>query len=775
MDMKARPQPYLALYLVIGGLIALLGWGFWAEPKSAAAVAENIHSGDAEPQAVQPAIPEVSNGDSNSRKRLPDPGLAQPGQASSSQIEGIIPGPDSVVVFVHDSDGQALADFPMSLELEHNQWNSTNVSTNSDADGYAYFKQVQEKFTAGRSFVRLKIRAAPTFKQAPEYSFAPSEWPTKVVDYQVPAFGSVRMVLQGYEGEPYLKSTPCFIQRHEVDTGFYRQVHGLNPVPARDPMQQRSTDGVAIFSFVGLGLELEGGALLDASNRPYETYFQGPVKQGEQVEAVVWADHVRPSVRFRVLDETGEPIRDQRIDSLTTYASGGSNTRGYADLRSNAEGLVSYIVTTPVGPDAPGVMTLNLSCKQNDQELVSDLVLPTNLSEGVNDLGDVILSGLPILISGRVLDAQGAPAPGVRLHVMAEFSNEDYREIGGGTHRTDSEGQFLIRGRSEAPKIVFYTGATNNLDVETRVDPGTTGIEVRLNPVYSVSGSLLLDEKILPTSILLRTGPLDYAAEQGIPFGAPRAQAQADGSFVLKVADSSPVSLLITDRVSGAMLKVIPQITPSSDPEFVDPQLNQIDLRGQLYQYYLSFVDSEGQLVKNVRMVIEGCPTFAMGSHNPGTYLFEGKGNLILPLQSFHFEATGPGQRLMTGDVPGPGERTFEMKSGILGQVQIMPGNALPKGAHAILKLVTVDGQDFNASEWNRTADADGLFQFTAPAAGRYRANLLIYPRDSIGDGARRYFPPDDQAPVLEILDIHSLQIFELRVDAAAIAEFLNQ
>jgi hypothetical protein len=772
--MKTRSLPRFAILSAIVGLFALLSWVVFRAPLAGDLAAEMGRHDEAAELTKPETEPEAASTEAEARQRVETLELAAAEGADRAAQQEIIPAADSIVVFVHDASGLPIADFPMSLELEHNQWNSTNVSTNSDADGYAYFKQVQEKFTAGRSFVRLKIRAAPTFKQAPEYSFAPSEWPTKVVDYQVPAFGSVRMVLQGYEGEPYLKSTPCFIQRHEVDTGFYRQVHGLNPVPARDPMQQRSTDGVAIFSFVGLGLELEGGALLDASNRPYETYFQGPVKQGEQVEAVVWADHVRPSVRFRVLDETGEPIRDQRIDSLTTYASGGSNTRGYADLRSNAEGLVSYIVTTPVGPDAPGVMTLNLSCKQNDQELVSDLVLPTNLSEGVNDLGDVILSGLPILISGRVLDAQGAPAPGVRLHVMAEFSNEDYREIGGGTHRTDSEGQFLIRGRSEAPKIVFYTGATNNLDVETRVDPGTTGIEVRLNPVYSVSGSLLLDEKILPTSILLRTGPLDYAAEQGIPFGAPRAQAQADGSFVLKVADSSPVSLLITDRVSGAMLKVIPQITPSSDPEFVDPQLRQIDLRGQLYQYYLSFVDSEGQLVKNVRMVIEGCPTFAMGSHNPGTYLFEGKGNLILPLQSFHFEATGPGQRLMTGDIPGPGERTIEMKSGILGQVQIMPGNALPKGAHAILKLVTVDGQDFNASEWNRTADADGLFQFTVPAAGRYRANLLIYPRDSIGDGTRRYFPPDGQAPVFEILDLDSLQIFELQVDSAAIAEFLK-
>jgi hypothetical protein len=773
--MKARRLPYLTLFLAIGGLIALLGWGILAEPQPTETDAEIARSVDAELQAEPPVILEASKGDANSGNRLPDPGVAQPGQASSPVTKEIIPEPDSVVVFVHDSDGQALADFPMSLELEHNQWNSTNLSANSDAAGYAYFKQVQEKFTAGRNFVRLKIRASPAFKQAPEYSFAPSEWPTEVVDYQVPAFGSVRMVLQGYEGEPYMKSTPCFIQRHEVDTGFYRQVHGLNPVPARDPMQQRSTDGVAIFSFVGLGLELEGGALLDASNRPYETYFQGPVKPGEQVEAVVWADHVRPIVRFRVLDETGEPIRDQRIVCLTAYASGGSNTRGYADLRSDAEGLVSYIVTTPVGPNAPGVMTLSLSLNRNDQELVSDLVLPTNLLEGVNDLGDVVLAGLPILISGRVLDAQGAPAAGVRLHVMAEFSNEDYREIGGDMHHTDDEGKFLIRGRSEAPKIVFYTGATNNLDVETRVDPGTTGIEVRLNPVYLISGSLLLDEEISSTSIILRTGSLDYSAEQGIPFGSPRAQAQKDGSFAIKVTDSSSVSLLITDRESGALLKVIPQITPSSDSEFVDPQLRQIDLRGQLFQYYLSFVDSNGQLVKNVHMEIEGCPTFAMGSNNPGTYLFEGKGNIILPLQSFHFEATGPGYRLLVDDVPGPGPRTFQMESGLQGQVQVLPANAIPQGAHAILKLVTVDGQDFNASEWNRTADADGLFQFTAPAPGRYRANLLIYPRDSTGDGVRRYFPPDEQAPVFDILNIDSLQTFELRVDPTAITEFLNQ
>jgi hypothetical protein len=680
-------------------------------------------------------------------------------------------------VFVHDASGKALPDFPLALRGRHDNGSNLTFATRSNADGYARIHHLAVRMINNPNAANLELSAAGPFLDDTTISIDPHSWPTGTVDFAVGPFGSITLQLQNHDGSPHVESTRCALQLREPDPQFWRQVHGFRPRSQMGAVSIQALEGEVTFPYVGLGLELEAAAWMDASPRPYDLYLTGPVAQGEKVNAVIWMKTLRPTLSFRLVDLKGLPFRNLSLQCNFRLDAGSFNINAPAALHTDDDGWAEFIVpvNTESVPNAKG--SLEILHQVGQTELRKMLELPQPLLAGVTDLGDVYLLVEPILAAGRVIDGQGNGVAKVALTLAISEGPGIGDPVRDEVFRSKPDGSFVIRGLTEATQIRLLASARGNQTQKLLFTPGAEDLLIQMNPPDSrLAGRILVDEGIAPNQLTVRAAPSTYLAEDAATaddsWNWPSARPETSGEFEIKLPATEAVTLLVFDSRSKVVLAELRQVMPAAPGQSSDPRLAEIDLRGQLHRFHLKFVDATGLAVQEVMLKLTDLPVMEdLGSSLAS--MMDGEGTFYLPVESFSFVAYGEGQRDLVGQARQPGDSTFRMQTGLPAVVRLLPPDALTGSHRAVLAFSTQPEGSGNLNLWNKPANAQGEIRFHFPAPGLYRPSLRIYRLDADGKLHHQNFPAPDQAPVFEVLDLTTEQSFDLLLDAEAITGFL--
>jgi len=261
---------------------------------------------------------------------------------------------------------------------------------------------------------------------------------------------------------------------------------GEDPIVNREPranqLQARvSADaerlGRAVFENVEIGVPLSVHLVVDGQS--VESQREGlkiPMGQAS-LEVELRARSAVLRLRGRALAEGGEPLVSQEVlfgrrgassaETIQRITSVQTDSEGRFDLAAGWASVGSYSVFQPV---------------VGGSLIAADFELPGGMSGmggGKVDLGDLLLMGPALLVSGRVVDTDGV---GVSVPLLLE--TRPLAGIGGNmmdwrqwTGVSAPDGSFELRGRSERERLILSVRSSEYLSSsEIEVGRGDTGV-----------------------------------------------------------------------------------------------------------------------------------------------------------------------------------------------------------------------------------------------------------------------------------------------------------
>lgn len=181
-------------------------------------------------------------------------------------------------------------------------------------------------------------------------------------------------------------------------------------------------------------------------------------------------------VEGRVLDERGQPTKADVNLSADDALHGQAHGAGATGDHFRFEGL------------APGRYRLTASISQGNDSKSLDRLLETTLTvhQGQRSVADLRFP-VGLSLSGRVLDGNGNPAPGVTVEATAASTLKRMYFFACGSvtgsqarARTDGEGRFLLEHLADEP--FRLTGFLDDRRAEVRVHAGADEIVLKLAP-----------------------------------------------------------------------------------------------------------------------------------------------------------------------------------------------------------------------------------------------------------------------------------------------------
>lgn len=263
----------------------------------------------------------------------------------------------------------------------------------------------------------------------------------------------------------------------------------------------RLSEGRARFGFVETGLELLAVASgPDPQDLELRARGSGPRLPREHVEIELCASSLLPLLAGRALDASGAPIALGTIAVLGVARGRGSVERQCVyEFRTDREGRFSFPLA--LGTES-GEVGLVFTLANLTPPLVGEVDLPRGLPPGIHGLGDVILTPLSAIVTGRVIDERLEPVPdavvshsGVRgADIQRPHGAVDTQHAEG---RTDANGRFALWSRATGGTVDLYASAEGFLDGTVElVLVGARDLEVILERAGAIGAEVLLDERL---------------------------------------------------------------------------------------------------------------------------------------------------------------------------------------------------------------------------------------------------------------------------------------
>jgi protocatechuate 3,4-dioxygenase beta subunit len=433
----------------------------------------------------------------------------------------------------------------------------------------------------------------------------------------------------------------------------------------------------------------EDSSFLPSSRRGIE------VRQGLPNEPVVLVLDRGATLSGRVTHEAGEPVDDAYLRVHWENGSTERRTRTDEEGRYRAEGL-------PVGrvSVAPSF--------GRSQQPARDVVLEA----GDNEL-DLVVRRPKLFVSGRVLDANGAPAHYARVTATANG-----RSVGS-TPALDAEFSLPVEPDTELSLVATVGGQSASLPVVVQVaESSLDGIVLELQPGGTVRGRIVG----LEVDRLAQTGiwaiPLPAVAFSGSPV-----QPDFDGRFLL--ADLAPGRWEIrasTGTLSGGRVLGRAEVVVEAGAEIevtLDATEGDIVLSGIVTKAREPVAGASVQLSAMVGSGIGSdspdgtftstAGTFELARLRPGRYGLTVSSGSALPYQQ---EITLDADRHLEIELPA---------ATVTGTVVRRDTREPVPWANVSLRPVTSAANA--ASGVSTRSDARGAFRFDAVASGTYRVH----------------------------------------------------
>lgn len=407
-----------------------------------------------------------------------------------------------------DPAGNAVPDQTVVVDVPAPSGAAELARTKSDAAGIARVRLELPLRPGTRLGVDLPFAAAPRLSReqiAEALSFA------RPIALELPASAALAVRVVDERGAPVAESVPIRLHWREpgdVPTSV-EHLRGWTSVAHR---------GSALFPRVAPGRSWRVTAEDPLQRSPYQSFEgAGPQRAGEQREIVLRRLAPWPRWVGTAVDESGGPLSGAALLAAFPTGAGGKLTAGAWTRIACDEGGRFELAQRHAHA---GLRRLRLRSADEPQR-EAELELGAAAAGSSGELGRVVLRPLPMLLSGRVLDADGAPVSSAWIEVATWYEGalDDELEIALPASRcSDALGRFELRARAPSALLLVRAGThAHALARFAGVPAGTRDLVLRLSRAGELDGRLRCDPGFDPRALRVRLVHADGRACAAAP------------------------------------------------------------------------------------------------------------------------------------------------------------------------------------------------------------------------------------------------------------------
>lgn len=689
----------------------------------------------------------------------------EPFDATDHDKMNLLLWPDkSIAVHVVDQQANPVEGIRVSLRQVDTQYDYWVPSSITDADGMAFIRITEEKISisADEDFaIVLDVLASPAVAIPIELDNLPTQ-PVQIVK---PATGQLEFLLVDENGSPsqgLFQVTLRSRGKNSTTSG------GHDPQEASffdHTLQELNSNGIVRFPFVDLNLKVRANIDIPQHRNPESSEILGPTVDGQTITITKDISANYFQVSGRLLNEQGEVEAFLELDTELYSPRGTSLGSSNLFAATDGEGRFKVSLRGTKFGSRYGALALVLQGAVRKPRRLVEIDLSDFDGPGTFDVGDLVLSPEPVVVSGQVVDSSGSPVTGVTLHLEEASYSVDapegkyWKKVTGIGGRTDDQGKFSLRSRFDQGEFRIVTRHGNLKAPPCEFRRNQTDVIIRMRKKITVTVGVFLDDHISYDDLEVQIEYADDSTESG--FSSQKSHGISRGPVEDYVRYRVPniYEGIGTLRISTKYLDVevysLDGLTLQAEKYFC--HLEDIDLRGQLTSASISIVDEEGKPLDSswIKMASVDFP-LRVGAEAR---------DLIVPHQGLDFEAGAIGYRAkFMSNVTGVCQ--VVLTKGLPIRVQSEYGDLLPEGWSAFAVFYTGDKSLTSVAlgmQSNLVSKDEIAF---VPSPGQYKVEIYI--QNEQGFPLNIDFGPAGD-PEIQVADAEALQTFTLATDSDAL------
>ncbi len=458
-----------------------------------------------------------------------------------------------------------------------------------------------------------------------------------------------------------------------------------------------------------------------------------------------------------------------------------------SDARARAAGASPGDVARPLAPELSPPVEFAAGAVASAARPESSRTLPAEPREPP--------AASTLLVQGQVVDANGAPVPGVLVFAGdMEFGSESWieQEPGSSAHnlkwrsrdvlsgegsrrvdvvrgRTDEHGRFELNGRLELSTFFVHAESYAETSAAVQVEKGARDVRIVFRQPWRLFGSVLVEDPRDLQSLRLQV--------EGAALQAPQAYwLQRDGTFSAQPLASGVYRLVFLLGHPGRRLAEIKDVALAQDTD-----IGAIDLRAWIHRSRILLVGAEASdaLPYDLKGEYDWRPSSTFEPWQ--TLSFQGREIVILsdvtPIDVRVRPAGHRGALLQRVS----GQRELDLGSPLRVRLVLRTTGALPEPPWFLSCDLVQGGERVGVVQqpsWFE--DARRELRFLVAATGKVRVRWKL--ERALEDPSRHASRNTVGGPVLpghgreiEVLDVEDEQVFVLELDGAALSALSSE
>jgi hypothetical protein len=668
-----------------------------------------------------------------------------------------------------DQQDHALPAASLVLMQESENWSWVAQRCTTDAEGHAAFRHVQMRLHEGGT---ARTVLAPGFPLAdpPRVEIRRREFPEGEQVLRVAATGSVRIEVFDVDGRPFTKPADVKLQRFWKDRPTYYPTAEFYERAELGLMQAETADGVALFPYVGLGLDLEAGARFDDTWMHDQAHFSGPASAGEQIRARIQQRVLRPTLVMRPVLPDGSALADADLELFDRTVQENSVWRHKQSHQTDQEGVLRHTLgEQDFDGEVRRFLDVEYQALDGDERFGASISLDREWAPGENQLGDLRLARMQILAAGRIEDEQGAPV------AFAQIRINDWKMWRGqeaqGWWQVDwtldttsaSDGRFVVWSPLREGRQQLVVTHRSHLQVRQPVRPGAEDHRLVMQRGWFVKGQILCDAEISADDLRCEFRCDDGGEQSEVldPSGA--------APFRFELGPLGPVvgTITIRDEDTQEELLSIGGVLPHGSDDSRDPRLDPLDLRGALSTIRLSLEGDAGLPVREAEIGVRN----EEGEIEEWRPIERNRASFVTRRSALTMIVRASGYAEQEVELK-PGENRILLRSRPRLLLRLAdPGVAANR--HLTVLLAEEGADESWDGNWDAHFGEDGILHTFAPKAGQFVLTPLLlheYEENS-------YMPLtlSEAAMTVELLDLAGEQEIVIHLTAAQVEEAIRR
>lgn len=594
--------------------------------------------------------------------------------------------------------------------------------TITNEHGIAQLRNIQERLAEGKSSNIHRI-AVPIPGGVVAHEFLLHEPPSEVVRLQLPATGSLRVLLHDAEGNPLRDGMPVQMQAYaEPEAGS-----DLPKANAQFGTQMVWTqDGQAYFERVGLNTKLVAWMQPQGQREPIEIVGMGPMVEGQIAELTLITPPAPSVVSLMVTDETGAPFSERGLSMRQVVLQDGQAPEPMSmRVGTRPDGRTRFYQDASAKAGAAGADSAQIRC------IASNVgegwarwgvhTWPLATAAGDNEVGTLVM-GRELINAGVVLGRDGEPVPFAELDVRlpAPWPGGDDHQIWV-QFKAGSDGRYVLRGEGleEGASLVAYVAEPTlergqpdgQLPVELVV--GSTEQELRLGSLATVAGRIRLPIGVPVQQLQLSARVVDAQGEESFHFLSFDA---ANGRYSCGRLPAGTGQLVITAS-AGLEVARSEMFSTEGGGDCTPEAWLDLDLRHRLFVHRVKLIGSDGSQPERASVMFDDLGRGMIGS-NPLV--------LVSDQDRLHITVDAEGYRPSASTLIS-GEAELVLATGVPVRFVLPDGVVLPSGEWTVfLRKVYEPGVPGGADrKLAQFVAGESGWQAELPYPGKYMLGLV--------------------------------------------------